>query len=590
MERPGEATSAPGRPPRARAVGPALVALAAALLALATVALVLVLVGPFEPSWVPVLFVAMGAVYAAAGLIAWWRRPANRMGLLLTLAGLIALLAALELSGVPELAAIGRVLAGVPIAVTLHLLLAFPSGRLVTWQARALVIAGYVYCLLLEAPKYLLAPEPSGLLQVADRPGLLSAAVWVQRAFGGAALLLTCVELARRLRRATPLQRRTLTPLMILGIGVILFVTISPEVMIRVLGIDPIATATAQLVALAVLAPAFVVALLGPGFGRAGELEELGGRLAANDGGAAGLRRALAEALGDPSVDLLFWAPGAGTYLDAAGAGVARGAPDGRRSRVEVDLNGRRVGAIEYDAELIGDAGPVLAAASVVAIALDRERLIADLQASGSAVRESRARVAEAADDERRRIARDLHDGLQARVLGLRMQLSSATAEASLPDATRERLESVCTGLDEAVHELRGLVQGLVPAPLVERGLVAAVEDLVDRVPIPTRLELPAGEQELQPLVETTAYFVVAEGLANALKHSGASELSVRLDRVGPLLTIEVGDNGVGGACGDGSGGIRGITDRLEAVGGRLMVTSPAGGGTRLEAQLPCAS
>jgi signal transduction histidine kinase len=206
----------------------------------------------------------------------------------------------------------------------------------------------------------------------------------------------------------------------------------------------------------------------------------------------------------------------------------------------------------------------------VIALALDRQRLTVELRAS-------RARIAAAADDERRRIARDLHDGLQSRLVILAVQAGSG----SEPDALR-------IGIESAVDELRELVDGVMPAQLTERGLPAAVTSLADRLPIPIAIEVAGLEARLEPEVETAAYFVVSEAIVNAVKHADPESLEVLLDRADGRLRIEVTDDGAGGAR--PGGGIRGMTDRVEALGGGISFDSVRGRGTRVEAVIPCAS
>jgi signal transduction histidine kinase len=184
----------------------------------------------------------------------------------------------------------------------------------------------------------------------------------------------------------------------------------------------------------------------------------------------------------------------------------------------------------------------------------------------------------EAADAERRRIAQDLHDGLQSRLLLLAIEAHQAGAC------------SLRAGIDEAIVELRRFVHGIMPSLLIERGLHAATEDLVDRVPLPTTLEYTDEQAGLSRRVETAAYFVVAEALSNAVKHSGANALRVRIQRVDNRLCVEVRDDGIGGAVANGGSGLRGIADRVDALGGHLRVDSRAGEGTSVVAQLPCAS
>ena len=151
-------------------------------------------------------------------------------------------------------------------------------------------------------------------------------------------------------------------------------------------------------------------------------------------------------------------------------------------------------------------------------------------------------------------------------------------------------MTAVRLGIDAAAAELRDLVHAVLPAALIERGLCAATEDLVDHVPIPTRLEMAVTESSLSPVVESTAYFVVAEALTNALKHARASALMVQLARVEEHLRVEVSDDGIGGADLRAGSGLGGLTDRVETLGGRLHVISPVRQGTRIIAELPCAS
>jgi signal transduction histidine kinase len=193
------------------------------------------------------------------------------------------------------------------------------------------------------------------------------------------------------------------------------------------------------------------------------------------------------------------------------------------------------------------------------------------------------ARIVEAADNERRRIAADLHDGLQARLVLLAIRANGLRATAG-PDAAA--LES---GLQAAIDELRELVQGLMPAALSERGLFAAINDLVDRTPIPTAIDLDDDGTPLPRAVENSAYFVVSEAIANAVKHAHARRLAIRLAHGDGRLLILISDDGIGGANRSGGCGLRGMADRVNALDGRLFVQSPPGAGTRIAVELPTA-
>ncbi|HEY4096383.1 MAG TPA: histidine kinase [Baekduia sp.] len=210
-------------------------------------------------------------------------------------------------------------------------------------------------------------------------------------------------------------------------------------------------------------------------------------------------------------------------------------------------------------------------AGRVIVLAFERERLVVELRAS-------RSRLVAAADDERRRIARDLHDGLQSRLVFLAVQAGTGAESGT-----------VRAGIEAAIDQLRDLVEGVMPTQLTELGLPAAVEDLADRLPTPIVLKVAGFEDRLAPEVETAAYFIVSEAIVNAVKHSGSTVLSVSLDRSRGSLAIEVSDGGVGGARAGGGNGMRGMGDRVAALGGRLVIDSAAGG-TRVRAVIPCAS
>jgi signal transduction histidine kinase len=216
------------------------------------------------------------------------------------------------------------------------------------------------------------------------------------------------------------------------------------------------------------------------------------------------------------------------------------------------------------------------------AVALERERLTAHLRAHREELRASRARLVEAADDERRRMARDLHDGLQSRLVLLAIQAHTVRTNGASDGALA--LEQ---GLQAAITELRELVQGLMPAALTERGLCAAIEDLVDRVPIPTELVLPSARDRFPAPTESAGYFVVSEAISNALKHAHTRALSIRLEQLADTLRLEIRDDGVGGATVGSGSGLRSIADRVDAADGHFRFESPAGAGTRIVVELP---
>jgi signal transduction histidine kinase len=201
----------------------------------------------------------------------------------------------------------------------------------------------------------------------------------------------------------------------------------------------------------------------------------------------------------------------------------------------------------------------------------------------------SRARVVDAAEAERRRIERDLHDGAQQRLVSLAMNLGRAKARfADDPDAARDIIDQAHTEAKEALAELRNLVRGVHPPVLADRGLDAAISGLAALCPVPVTVLADTGPRP-PVAAEAIAYFVVAEALTNVAKHAHASRAGVTVTRHGDVLRVVIRDDGVGGADPHGQG-LAGLADRLAGVDGRLSVRSPDGGPTVIEAELPCRS
>lgn len=553
---------------RARPVPAFALLIAAGALFAAGAELVLMRQPPAAP-WAAALFPVNALAYVAAGLFAWTRRPSSRLGVLLVTGGGVWLLSGLVNTNVPELAAVGALTRVLGVAVVVHLLVAFPSGRLHTRTERLVVAGGYAVCLIFEAPIRMFSPD--GVLSVSDRPEIVSAAIAALRVAGALLVLAATAFLVARVRRATPAQRRVLAPLAGCGIFALLLVQWGSEVARWLFDGGGIVLPTIQLTVMAFIPVAFAVAASRGGFARTADIAELGSWLGAEEIARPALRQALADTLGDPSLRLLFRLPGDDGLVDELGAPVARPEPGGPRGLVDVELAGEPVGAIVYDAVLLDRPAEVREAGRVIALALDRERLIVELRAS-------RNRLVVTADDERRRIARDLHDGLQSRLVLLAVQAGTGADAGTLR-----------RGIETAIDELRDLVEGVMPTQLTECGLPAAVEDLADRLPIPMALHVAGFERRLATEVETAAWFIVSEAIANAVKHAESGTLAVTLERSEQALSIEVADGGRGGARVGAGNGMRGMDDRVAALGGRFAVDS-AGGGTRVKAVIPCAS
>jgi signal transduction histidine kinase len=297
------------------------------------------------------------------------------------------------------------------------------------------------------------------------------------------------------------------------------------------------------------------------------------------------VREMLAESLGDSSVAIAYWLPDREAFVDEAGRPVDLPEPGADRTWTAVERDGRPVAAIVHDAALDTTPELVNAAAAAAALAIDNERLKADLRARVEELRVSRLRIVEAADDARRRIERDLHDGAQQELLALALELRVLRSRIGEGQA-RPLVDGLAERLDVALSELRELARGIHPAILTQSGLTAAVGALADRAPVPVDVEVAVDERLPAP-VEAAAYFVVSEALANVARYAKASSAAVRIAHGNGELVVSVADDGVGGVDINAGSGLRGLQDRLAAVDGRLVIESPAGAGTRLTAQIP---
>ncbi len=580
---------APRRPPIVRSLGISLALLGLAIVLLAAVEVGVSVAASAGPLWIMLQLPLAALVFLVTGLTAWWRRPGNRTGAIMVCGAVVLLVNDLSTLSVPWLVAVAVVSATVMLALLVHLLLAFPSGRLRGAAARWTVLAGYGVCLVLQIPLYLFDPDasPGGMLAVARLPGVQLVGTWVQRGCGLAVMVSAALILATRFRRAGRRQRRVIGPLYVYGIAAVLAVPLIGTALPPLIGLSDDLITLLQVAEIALVPVTVGLAMLLGGFARTGEVQELGTWLAAA-GERPALRDALARALGDPSVQLSFWASYTGGYVDQEGRPALLVGSDSSRAVAEIDADGRPVAAIQYDAGLIEDPHLVASAGQVVVLALDRERLTAELLASRRDLHQSRARIVQAGDAARLRIAQDLHDGLQAELVLLGVQAQDL---ADIPGATKD-VAAAATGLrkriDGAAASLRTVVYTVMPPPLTDGGLIPAVEDLVDRLRVPARLEVDVDSAATLPEpVQRTAYFVVAEGLSNAIKHAHAEQIGVRLADCGGVLTVEVSDDGDGGARIGGGRGLNGLIDRVQALEGRLTVHSPQGQGTRLVAEVP---
>jgi signal transduction histidine kinase len=300
------------------------------------------------------------------------------------------------------------------------------------------------------------------------------------------------------------------------------------------------------------------------------------------------LEQSLIRVLGDPALTVIY--PSGDGWVDGQGRPTETGSAVETRAATQIESGGRVVATILHDRALLEDPGLVGAVAATARLAIDNERLSAELEAQLAEVRASRIRIVEGADAERRRIERDLHDGAQQRLVAIAMSLRMLSDSIG-PDASSDvvhEIDAASAELRAAIDELRELARGLDPPLLRESGLTVAIEALAERMHVPVRLELSVAGR-LPRSVETTAYFVVAEALANVAKHAEASQVQIRAWLADGKLYVEVVDDGKGSADPASGSGLRGLADRVAAIGGTLEVADTTSGGTRLKAEMPCA-
>jgi len=300
---------------------------------------------------------------------------------------------------------------------------------------------------------------------------------------------------------------------------------------------------------------------------------------------AGDMRARLARTLGDPTLELAYRLDD-GRYVDAAGNALELPRQD-HRAVTALTSGGEEIAVLVHDPVLLDEPGLVESVRATAGLVLENERLAAQVRSQLAEVRASRGRIVAAADAERRRIERNLHDGAQQRLVALSVALGieSSRAGGGRVDALHRAQDEV----EQAIAELRELARGIHPTLLGDDGLDAAVGSLARRTPLPVSVHGSVA-QPIPDTVELAAYFVVAEALTNVVKHASATEASVELDQHGGTLRLVVRDNGTGGAHIAPGSGLAGLRDRLDALDATLTIDSPAGGDTAVRAEFPCAS
>jgi len=540
--------------------------------------------------------VATDAIWIATGLIAWHRRPGNRVGPLMTAVGFVNVAQQLYWRAALPFT-IAELISFFSLPIGLHLFLAFPSGRLQSRFERGLVAFMYVAVPLFSLAGQMAAPYGLASDPHASCPGCPRNLLLVQRnreiwnTIGNlgalvviAALVTATVLLIGHVRRSSGATRRALTPVVLSAAAAA--VLLGAVLVVSAFGVQTEGSLLLWLAdaAIAAIPVAFLVGLLRTRLHRSAVADlvlELGSLPSS-----AQLRGALAHCLGDPTLEVAFWLPDHRRYVDPDGNAID---PDGDPERAVTVLGraGKRLAALVHDPALLDEPELLDAVGAAASLALENARLQAELRAQLAELRASRARIVEAGDAERRRLERDLHDGAQQHLLGIRLALQLVRARLADGGASADELLAEADAeVVDALAELRALARGIHPAILNEEGLAPALAALARRAPVP--VDVAVCRERLPAAVETTAYFVSAEALANVAKHAHASHASIEVTQANGCVAVEVADDGVGGADLAGAG-LCGLRDRVEALDGRLSVESPVGGGTRVSAAIPCA-
>lgn len=576
------------RPPRVVA----LIVLALAGLAASACSVVLVLTSDHvrERGVNATLMVWMVALYISAGLVAWWRRPDSRFGLLLVAAGFGIFLTSLTWATAAVPFTIGIAFDLFAAVLFLHVFLAFPSGKVQGRFERALLGAAYFTAFGLQLVGMMLGGfGPNNLLALTSEPDVAYTLLRVQLVVLSAFLLTGVGVLAARRRNAGRPLRRSFALLVdsfALGLVMIAFLYLwgASGFVEGELAYETVRRITFFVVGLAPVA--FLLGLLQTRLARS-SVGDLFLELRA-DPTPAVLRDALARALRDPSLTLAYWLPQFGSYSDLEGRPIRLPTEDEARATTVIDREGVHVAVLLHDASLKDEPELLAAVTAAAGIALENAQLHVELRARLEELRGSRARIVEAGQKERQRLERNLHDGAQQRLIALSLELGRLEERLGEdPDASL-RLDLARREIATSLEELRDVARGLHPAVVSGHGLAIGLESLAARAPVPVRLTVDV-EGRLPERLEVAAFYLVSESLANVGKHATATSATVQIARANGQVVVEVTDDGIGGADPEIGTGLRGLADRVEALGGSLRVWSPSGDGTRVRAEIPCA-
>jgi len=534
-----------------------------------------------------VLTVLVAWSFVASGFVAWDRRPENRLGALLVLLGVwwtAGHLMQPPTSSSPFVLTVGELWRLVWTFGFVYVLLAFPRGGLTRRVDMLLAVIVFVAAVPLQVLWLLFLDQPENAFVVWPRPATADAIDSAQRIIWLAVAVVLVAMFAKRWLDATPPLRRTLAPVVAGGVTVLVF---SLYVIVDKFREVPLFLLWCLLAAYTAVPMALLWSMLRARLARSSVADlflELRARPAP-----AELAGALSRALRDPSLTLAYWLPQYESYADLEGRPVKLSKEtDGTRATTLIDVDGRHVAALLHDPSLREEQELLDAVSAAAGIALENAQLQAELRARLDELRASRVRILEAAQVERQRLERNLHDGAQQRLVALSLELGLLETQFADDPQSKQQLKQAREELGRSLQELRELARGIHPAVVTGHGLAVALETLAARAPLPVRLTVDLDER-LPERHEVAAYYLVSESLANVAKHAQATAVTVDVAYSDERLVVEVVDDGKGGANTDTGSGLRGLADRVEALDGRLRVWSAQGSGTRVRAEIPCA-
>jgi signal transduction histidine kinase len=476
----------------------------------------------------------VGAALIGAGLLVWGRRPRNGVGPIMTAAGFLWFVGTF-----------GGWALYLHRGALAHLVLSYPSGHARSRLERGSIAGAYAYAVVypIAASDYATIGFAVALVAVSGRRYAVAGGPerWARlSAFGAAVAFGSLLVLGAVTQLANADVDRTV-----------------------LWAYD----AVVLLVALGLAADLLC--------GRWSEAAVTGLVVDLGEPGSAGtLRERLARALGDPTLEVGYFLAEQDRYVDEAGQPFKLPVADATRAVTPISEGEKPVAALVHDAAVLDDQALVSAVASAARLAVSNARLQADVRARVAAVHASRRRIVQAADAQRRQLERELRDGAERRLAHM----------AELLDACGPEFDDVRRDLDAARSDVREFARGIHPAVLTDSGLAPALGELAARSPVPATVEAPPGRWP--PAIEAALYFVCSEALTNIAKYARASRASVVVDQRGDHLRVAVADDGVGGADPSTGSGLRGLADRVEALGGRLEVASRPGHGTRVLAEI----